>query len=148
MKRDRGSFSDLADYYMRVGVKQISIIYTSIDGVNKVRHCETIAGARAWAMYWVGECPELGLYYAVSADGVGKVTVSGLTIHDLFPEHAEYVFTVHTLDSHEHFGPFGSYSAAFNFIYDKDRHATYQIEVQRVDKWEGSEINRGVYDRG
>jgi len=92
-------------------------------------------------MHWVGECPDLGLYYAVSSDGVGKVEVSGsytenfrvyqVYIRDLFPEDAEYVFTVHTLDSHEHFGPFGTYSAAWRFAHDKGN--TFQVQVQRVN---------------
>lgn len=120
------------DYYKKMGVRQISIIYQSIDGYNKVRHCETLGGARAWAMYWVGECPDLGLYYAVSADGIGKITVHGATIRDIFPENAEYVFTVHTLDSHEHWGPFGTYQAAYSHAYDKK--ATFQIQVQRIDQ--------------
>jgi len=109
----------------------ITIHYESIDGVHKFRHCETIDGARAWAMWWVGQYPEVGRYYAVSSDGVSKVTVSGCYIQDVFPENAQYVFTIHTLDSHEHFGPFGTYSAAWRFAHDKGN--TFQVQVQRID---------------
>jgi hypothetical protein len=108
----------------------ISVHYESIDGYYEARTCETIDGARAWAMHWVGQHPTLGMAYAVSDDGVGKVTVHGCNIRDVFPEGAEYVFTLHTLDSHEHFGPFGSYKAAWNYGYD--RRNTFQIQVQRV----------------
>lgn len=133
---------NLREYYKGIGVKQISIIYESIDGCNKVRHCETLAGARAWAMYWVGECPDLGSYYAVSADGIGKVMVNGCSIHDIFPPTAKYIFTIHTLDSHEHYGPFGSYKAAFDYAYNHC--SSWQIEVQRLDKFEqGEEIYHG-----
>ena len=123
---------NLAEYYESMGVKKITVIYDSIDGYHEERGCETIEGARAWAMHWVGECPELGRYYAVSADGIGKITVHGVTVRDIFPENAEYIFTVHTLDSHEHWGPFGSYRAAYSYAYD--RKATFQIQVQRIDQ--------------
>jgi hypothetical protein len=111
---------------------KITVHYTTVDNYYESRSFETIEGARAWAMHWVGQCPELGMVYAISSDGVGKIQCYGCTVRDLFPEDAEYVFTIHTLDSHDHFGPFGSYKAAFNWGYEH-RH-TFMIQVQRVDK--------------
>ena len=35
---------------------------------------------------WVGAHPEIGSTYAVSGDGVGKVTCQGVSLSELFPE--------------------------------------------------------------
>lgn len=113
-------------------MKLIRMYYSTIDGVNIHKACETIEEARSWAMTWVGEHPEIGSYYAISGDGIGKVMVDDCSIRDIFPENAVYVFIVHTLDSHEHIGPFGSHRAAYNWAYD--RGYSFSIEAQRVDK--------------
>ena len=63
----------------------IIVHYTSIDGVSKRRSFHTVEAARGFATHWVGATPELGSWYAVSFDGVGKVTVEGATLEDLFP---------------------------------------------------------------
>ena len=62
----------------------IVVTYSSIDGARKRRSFKTVAKARAFAIYWVGETPEMGLGYAVAGDGVGKVTVTGCTLKELF----------------------------------------------------------------
>jgi len=62
----------------------IWVSYASIDHVSKHRTFKTIAGARRFAVKWVGENAEFGSCYAVSADGVGKIMVSGCTIPELF----------------------------------------------------------------
>jgi len=110
----------------------IDLHYTTVDGYYESRSFETIEGARSWAMHWVGQCPELGMAYAVSGDGVGKIQCYGCTVRDLFPDDAEYVFTLHTLDSHEHIGPFGSYKAAWNYGYE--HRYSFMIQVQRIDQ--------------
>lgn len=64
----------------------IRLRYQSIDGVNKVRSFRTLAGARRWAQEWVGADAEIASSgYAISFDGVGKVTVEeGTTLDALF----------------------------------------------------------------
>jgi hypothetical protein len=64
----------------------ITVTYSSIDGCRKSRKFKTIAGARAFAKHWVGDSPEISSFgsYAVSFDGVGKVTASGITLQALF----------------------------------------------------------------
>lgn len=68
----------------------IVVRYRSIDGGSKRGVFKTLDGARKFAQKWVGRHPEIGLgfgeHYAVSDDGVGKVTVDGVDIHNLFPE--------------------------------------------------------------
>ncbi len=63
----------------------ITVIYTSIDHCRTRRSFKTIEGARKFAQARVGEGPEIGLGYAVSGDGIGKIQVSGVTLTDLFP---------------------------------------------------------------
>jgi hypothetical protein len=63
----------------------IIVTYSSIDGCKKTKTYQTLAGAQKFAQYWVGETPDLGSFYAVSFDGVGKVTCSGCPLIDLFP---------------------------------------------------------------
>lgn len=72
----------------------ITVRYTSIDRCSKSAKYKTLEGAQKFAQKWVGKTPEISwqFFYAVSGDGVGKVTVSGedkngkpVTIFDLFP---------------------------------------------------------------
>jgi hypothetical protein len=63
----------------------IVVRYRSIDRFSKTRTFKTLAGAQAYAQRWVGEYPSLGGGYAVSDDGVGKITVTGASLRDLFP---------------------------------------------------------------
>jgi hypothetical protein len=62
----------------------------SVDGFTKTGKFKTLEGARKFAQKWVGETPEfgrgIGEMYAVSWDGVSKVTVSGASLRDLFPQ--------------------------------------------------------------
>ncbi len=62
----------------------MQITYTSIDGFRKARTFKTLKAARKFALDYVGPQDVEGGYYAVSNDGVGKVTWSGLTRADLF----------------------------------------------------------------
>lgn len=70
----------------------IKVRYSSIDRFSKTGTFKTIESARKFAWKWVGRHPELGWGYAVSADGVGKVTVEGATLADLFPPEPKPVF--------------------------------------------------------
>jgi hypothetical protein len=67
----------------------IIVTYTSVDFYRKRSSFKTLAGARKFAAKWVGEFPSIGTGYAVSDDGIGKITVSGATLADLFPGTAD-----------------------------------------------------------
>lgn len=62
----------------------VQVSYYSIDGVQKHENFHTIEEARAFAQKWVGEHPEIGRGYAISGDGIGKVTVRGCSLYELF----------------------------------------------------------------
>jgi hypothetical protein len=64
----------------------IKVRYRSIDGYSETRKFKTLKGAQKKAHYWVGAHPEIGSNYAVSGDGVGKVTLMGATLKEVFPE--------------------------------------------------------------
>jgi hypothetical protein len=65
---------------------EITVRYSSVDSYGKAitRKFKTMKGASKFARKWVGDYPDLGSTYAVSFDGVGKVTVEGCTIKELF----------------------------------------------------------------
>ena len=64
----------------------IRVTYNSIDGCRKSRTFKTLKGAQAFAQHWIGSTyVEFGSFYAVSGDGVGRITCSGCTLRDLFP---------------------------------------------------------------
>lgn len=71
--------------------RNIRVRYSSIDRYSESRHFKTLAGAQRYAQKWVGETPEISSIfgYAVSADGISKVTVSGASIYELFPRSAD-----------------------------------------------------------
>lgn len=66
----------------------ITVRYSAIDGYSKSRSFKTLAGACRFAHHYVGEHPDMGSGYAVSFDGVGKVTVRGASLAALFPPRA------------------------------------------------------------
>lgn len=63
---------------------QISVRLSSIDGFTKSRTFKTLAGAQNFAHAAVGAAPTLGHGYAVSDDGVARIT-SSADLRDLFP---------------------------------------------------------------
>jgi hypothetical protein len=63
----------------------ITVVYEAVDGVQARRRFYTLKLAQAYAQERVGETPELGAFYAVSFDGVGKIMVDGVDVADLFP---------------------------------------------------------------
>jgi hypothetical protein len=78
----------MASFKQRAG-KPYRVTYSSIDGCRMTRGFATLKGARKFATEYVGEFPEIGFGYAVAGDGVGKVTVRGCSLRDLFSaEHA------------------------------------------------------------
>lgn len=64
---------------------KITVRYRSVDGCSKSRSYATLAGAQKYAQRMVGKHPEQGSFYAVSGDGIGRVTVEGARLEDLFP---------------------------------------------------------------
>lgn len=63
----------------------IIVRYSSIDHFSETRRFATLAGAQAYAHRRIGPHPDQGSGYAVSDDGVGKITVRGATLGTLFP---------------------------------------------------------------
>jgi hypothetical protein len=68
---------------------QIIVYVAAIDGFRDRRSFKTLAGARRYAQERVGATPEFGAGYAVAADGVVTLRVSGATLADLFPATVE-----------------------------------------------------------
>jgi hypothetical protein len=62
----------------------ITVTYRSIDRVRMTRNFKTVEGARRFAIKWVGTSYDIGCGYAVSYDGIGKITVKGVTLAALF----------------------------------------------------------------
>lgn len=64
----------------------IKLRFSTIDGIRKTKRFKTVAGARKAAQDWLGKDAVIGGYYAISGDGVVKVTAEGCTLADLFGE--------------------------------------------------------------
>lgn len=83
-----GHYGDMATvnkaFKKRAG-KPYVVTYRAIDGASMRRGFATLKGARKFAQEYVGEHPGIGSSYAVSNDGVGRVTVRGCTLAELFP---------------------------------------------------------------
>jgi len=64
-----------------------TVMYQSIDYVSKRKVFNNLAEAQEYAQEWVGKFPTISrtFGYAVSDDGIGKITCAGCTIHELFP---------------------------------------------------------------
>lgn len=62
----------------------IEIRYRACDGFSAVKKFKTLAGARRYAQKMVDTAVEFGPYYAVSFDGIGRITVTGIDIKKLF----------------------------------------------------------------
>ena len=62
----------------------ITVRYSALDGFKAKRTFKTVSAARAYAVDRVGTCAEVSRSgYAVSRDGVGKITVEGIDLHEL-----------------------------------------------------------------
>jgi hypothetical protein len=64
----------------------IKVFYSSVDGYRKSKSFKTLKGARKYAQERIGKNPEMGSYYAVSGDGIGKIQVDGVPLAHLFGE--------------------------------------------------------------
>jgi hypothetical protein len=67
----------------------IKVRYSTVDGFKKARTFKTLKGARDFAHHFLGKHPDLGTSYAISSDGIGKITVQGASLADLFPAAAD-----------------------------------------------------------
>jgi hypothetical protein len=67
----------------------IKVRYSAIDGFRKTRSFKTLAGARKFVLDRVGPQDVEGSWYAVSNDGVGKVTWEGCTRAQLFADNTD-----------------------------------------------------------
>ena len=68
----------------------IKVLYTSVDRVRIKRAFKTLKMAQRFAHHYVGAHPDMGSYYAVSNDGIGKIEVWGdCTLQQLFPPQKE-----------------------------------------------------------
>lgn len=63
----------------------------TIDRFSQTRTFKTLKGAQKFAAKWVGEHPDTSesFNYAVSGDGVCKVTAVNFRIGELYPEPVE-----------------------------------------------------------
>jgi hypothetical protein len=62
----------------------ITVHLNTIDGVSKTRSFKSLAGARRFAQHHVGAAPEMSRGYAISGDGIAKVSCAGCGIAELF----------------------------------------------------------------
>mgnify|MGYP005830341315 FL=1 len=62
---------------------RITIRYSAVDGYRETRRFKTLQGAQRYADKMLG-IPEFGSYYAVSQDGIGKITAT-ISLRALFP---------------------------------------------------------------
>jgi len=69
-------------------MREVRVLVRTVDHHSETRRFKTLAGARRFAHKWVGEAPDLGLWYAVSFDGMVTVTVYGATLAEVFPKSA------------------------------------------------------------
>lgn len=83
----------------------IIVRYSSVDGFSQTRRFKTLKGARAFATKWVGDSPDIGRYYAVSFDGIGKIDVAGVSISDLFAAPVACALPVPSDDESDWEGP-------------------------------------------
>lgn len=65
---------------------KITLHFSTIDGIRKTHRYSTLAGAQRKAKNWVGAVDSTSGSYAVSSDGVVKVSCEGCTLAELFGE--------------------------------------------------------------
>ena len=87
---DRGGSGQPSWLQGAVTKMDIKLTYRSIDRVSKSARFKTLESAQKFAARYVGETPEIGRGYAVSGDGIGKITWVGCTSDQLFPKTAEH----------------------------------------------------------
>jgi len=81
-----GKKAELARQADEITPGEITVYYSSVDGVRKRRTFKTLAGANKYARDMIGDFPTVATNYAVSDDGIGKIQVRGTTLEELFDE--------------------------------------------------------------
>jgi len=66
----------------------IKVRFATLDGIRKTKSFKTLAGARKATWAWAGKDCEVGSSYAISSDGVVRVTVEGCSLAELFSDGA------------------------------------------------------------
>lgn len=69
----------------------IKVTYRAVDGARLSRSFKAVSGASRFAISYVGAHPEFGPGYAISGDGIGRVSVQGCSLAELFSGSAETV---------------------------------------------------------
>lgn len=64
----------------------VRVWYVGADGHWEREEFPSLRRARLYARRKVGDAPEVGRRYAVSADGVGTISVAGEELRLLFPK--------------------------------------------------------------
>ena len=62
----------------------IKLHFKTLDGIRKTKKFKTLAGAQKATWDWVGKDAEIGTGYAISTDGVVRVSADGCTLAELF----------------------------------------------------------------
>jgi hypothetical protein len=62
---------------------RIVVRYRAIDNFTKRGEFRSIAGARRFAKKYLGDEFEIGTGYAVTYDGIGRITVEGTDLYTL-----------------------------------------------------------------
>ena len=66
----------------------MTIYYSAVDGARITKRFKHLESAREWAQDMVGDNAEIGRFYAVSGDGIGKIECEGVTLKQLFGREA------------------------------------------------------------
>jgi hypothetical protein len=69
--------------------RDISISVRTSDNISETKKFKSLSGARTYAQKWVGKHPEGGGGSATSGDGVARITFTGATFDELFPDEKE-----------------------------------------------------------
>lgn len=118
----------------------ITVSYSSIDGFNRSKRVATVAGARKFAQHWLGTAVEIGRGYAVSFDGVGRVTVQGASLDDLFPQTSLVEPSMSVLEADDWEGPAIHGVEMLLEYHETDDEARDEMERE---SW----MDVGIYDR-
>jgi hypothetical protein len=110
----------------------ITVRYSSVDGFKAKRTFKTVAAARAYAVARVGAGAEVSRSgYAISGDGVGKITVEGIDLGELLTgtkaasQGAYGLLRVYNCETHNGSDLIGRYDTVEEQMLALDRHAQH-----------------------
>ena len=84
------------------GTRKITLRYESVDGFREAKKFTTLKGARAYAKRRIGNPFDIGSYYAVSADGIGRLEAEGASLAELLDGDADGMVKVDVAAKIEH----------------------------------------------